>query len=113
MCGVASNLLKCIGFILPPVRRAVSRPNINNTHTMTKRVIPLGSVAVTLLALANTAVADIKLHDNLSVAGYVTGSYRYFNEAKTDKFDLDTAKLSFLTSHAPVTGVASIYYTGV
>ena len=79
---------------------------------MTKHVIRIGGAAVSLLALATSASADIKLNDNLSVAGYVTGSYRYFDEAKTDKFDLDSAKLSFLTTHAPVTGVASIYYTG-
>ena len=79
---------------------------------MTKHVIPLGVTAASLLALASSASADVKINDNISAAGYITGSYRYFDKAKTDKFDLDTAKLSILTTHAPVTAVASVYYTG-
>ena len=79
---------------------------------MTNRVIPIGSAVVSLLALASSASADVKVNDNFSVSGYAAGSYRYFNEAKTDKFDLDAAKINFLTNFSPVSGVASIYYTG-
>lgn len=79
---------------------------------MTNRVISIGSAVVSLLALASSASADVKINENFSVSGYTAGSYRFYNEAKTDKFDLDAAKLNFLTNFAPVTGVASIYYTG-
>jgi hypothetical protein len=79
---------------------------------MTKRVIQTGSVAASLLALCSVASADIQVNENFSVGGYAAGSYRYFDEAKADKFDLDAAKINFITDFKPVSAVASIYYTG-
>jgi hypothetical protein len=78
---------------------------------MTKHVTQLGGVAATLLALAAPAAAEIKLNENFSVAGYAAGSYRRYDESTTDKFDVDAAKVSFLTNFAPVTGHASVFYT--
>lgn len=77
---------------------------------MTKRVTQFGGLAASMLALAATASADVKLNDNFSVAGYAAGSYRYWDKADVDKFDIDAAKLSALMTFSPVTGVASIYY---
>jgi Putative beta-barrel porin-2, OmpL-like. bbp2 len=77
---------------------------------MTNRVSQLGSLTASLLALAATASADVKLNDNFSVAGYGAGSYRYLDKADWDKFDIDAAKVSFLTTFNPVSGVVSAYY---
>jgi len=79
---------------------------------MTKHVINLGAAAASLLVLASSASADIKVNENFSIGGYAAGSYRYYDQAKTDKFDLDAAKINFLTNFSPVSAVASIYYTG-
>ncbi len=83
---------------------------------MTKHVIPFGGATVALLALATSVSADIKINDNVSVAGYATGSFRHVDdkESGNDTFELDTAKFSLLASHpqTPVSAVASVYYTG-
>lgn len=80
---------------------------------MTKSAFKLASVSALALALASSAMAEIKLNDTFSMSGYVAGSYQY-NKAKAstavDRFDVDSSQLLFKYSSAPVTGVASIYY---
>ncbi|MDX2186164.1 MAG: outer membrane beta-barrel protein [Opitutaceae bacterium] len=79
---------------------------------MHNRIKQIGGVAAAALALSATASADVKLNENFSVGGYAAGSYRGYEEADWDKFDLDAAKLAFNTTFSPVSGTASIYYTG-
>ncbi|WP_404422823.1 outer membrane beta-barrel protein [Nibricoccus sp. IMCC34717] len=79
---------------------------------MHKRITQIGGAAAAALAISATASADVKLNENFSVGGYAAGSYRTTEESSTDKFDLDAAKLAFNTTFNPVTGTASIYYTG-
>ena len=80
---------------------------------MTKTALKLASVSALALALASSAMAEIKLNDTFSVSGYVAGSYQY-NKVKaavaTDHFDVDSSQLLFKYSSAPVTGVASVYF---
>jgi hypothetical protein len=77
---------------------------------MTKSVTLLGATLVTLIAGAASATAEIKVNDNLAVSGFAAGSYRNFKEAKTDRFDIDAAKIEFLTNFTSVKGVVSLYY---
>ncbi len=83
----------------------------NNTRSnketiMTKNVSQFGGVAISALLLTASAFADIPLHPNLSVNGYVAASYQYSSEDyfETDKYDLDRARLNFDVSFSPVTG---------
>lgn len=69
--------------------------------------------AAALLALVATASAEIKLNDNFSVSGYISGSYQYTDPKpgeSSDKFNIDSSQLLFTTNFKPVTGVVSLYY---
>jgi len=81
---------------------------------MTKRVTQLSSLAAaSLLTLAGSAFAEVKLNDNFSVAGYIEGSYQYSDPkpgASTDKFDIDTSLLLVKADFSPVKAVMSFYY---
>ena len=77
---------------------------------MTNRFAQLGGLTASMLAITAAAHADVKLNDNFSVAGYAAGSYRNLDKADVDSFDIDAAKISFLGSFSPVSGVASVYY---
>ena len=82
---------------------------------MIKQSLKLAGWATSLLSLAATASADVKLNDNFSVGGYMVGSYQYTKTdgvPATDHFDIDAAKTLFTASFKPVTGVASFYYPG-
>jgi hypothetical protein len=83
---------------------------------MIKQSLRLAGWATTLLTLAATASADVKLNDNFSAGGYSVGSYQYTKwdgSSATDRFDLDAVKTLFTASFKPVTGVISFYYPGV
>ena len=80
---------------------------------MTKCVTQLGSLAVGLLIIAGSAVAEVKLNDNFSVAGYIEGSYQYTQPKpgpSTDSFNIDSSQLVFITTFNPVKGVVSFFY---
>ncbi len=80
---------------------------------MTKHAIKLAGSAALLLGLATHALADIKLNDNLSLGGYIEGSYQYTDPkpgASTDRFNIDSSQLLFTASFKPVTGVVSLFY---
>jgi len=82
---------------------------------MIKQSLRLAGWATTLLILAATATADVKLNDNFSVGGYTVGSYQYTKwkgTPATDRFDLDAVKTLFTASFKPVTGVVSVFYPG-
>lgn len=88
---------------------------------MTKRVTKLGGMTATLLTLAATAFADVKLNENFSISGYAAGAYEYtkwkgspssdslFNGAK-DTPSADVVKTALTASFKPVTAVVSLYY---
>lgn len=62
---------------------------------MIKQSLRLAGWATSLLTLAATASADVKLNDNFSVGGYSVGSYQYTKwkgSPATDRFDLDAVK---------------------
>jgi len=71
-------------------------------------------LAATLsLAAALTAAAEIKINDNLSVSGYIEGSYQYNSPTpgkSSDTFNIDSSQLLFTTTFKPVTGVMSFFY---
>lgn len=88
---------------------------------MTKRVTKLGGLTASLLTLAATAFADVKLNDNFSISGYAAGSYEYSKwkgyKATDSLFDgtkdtpsADAVKAALTASFKPVTGVISLYY---
>jgi hypothetical protein len=77
---------------------------------MTIRFAQLGGLAASVLSLAAPARAEVKLNDNFSVSGYAAGSYRNYDKANVDTFDIDAAKISFLGNFSPVSGVVSAYY---
>lgn len=88
---------------------------------MTTRVTKFGGLTATLLTLAATAFADVKLNDNFSISGYAAGSYEYskwkgysatdslFNGAKGTP-SADAVKAALIASFKPVTAVVSLYY---
>ncbi len=88
---------------------------------MTIRVTKLGALAASMLTLAATAYADVKLNDNFSISGYAAASYEYtkwkgleatdslFNGA-TGTPSADAVKTALAASFKPVTGVISLYY---
>jgi len=88
---------------------------------MTKHVTKVAGWSASLLALAATASADIKLNDNFSVGGYMVGAYEYqqfdpggstdslFNGSK-DTPSADAIKTVFSANFKPVTGVVSLFY---
>ncbi|MDR2674594.1 MAG: porin [Opitutaceae bacterium] len=73
---------------------------------MTEKITKLAGIAISTLLLTAHAIAEIPLHQNLSVDGYVAASYRYSSEGyfDTDKYDLDRARLNFNMELAPVKG---------
>src|SRR5450432_3316973 len=80
---------------------------------MTKRVTQLSGLAASLLILAGSASAEVKLNDNFSVAGYISGSYQYSAPTpgpSTDRFDIDTSLLLFKADFSPVKGTMSFFY---
>jgi hypothetical protein len=80
---------------------------------MTKYSSRLTGWAAALLTLAGTASAEIKLNENFSVSGYVSGSYQYTDPQpgdSVDKFNVDSSLLLFTTNFKPVTGVVSLFY---
>jgi hypothetical protein len=65
------------------------------------------------LATALTALADVKINDNLSISGYLEGSYQSTSPTpgpSSDSFNIDSAQLLFTGTFKPVTAVASLYY---
>ena len=83
---------------------------------MIKQSLRMAGLAASLLTLAATASADVKLNDNFSVGGYTVGSYQYTKwdgSPASDRFDLDAVKTMFTASFKPVTGVVSLFYPGV
>jgi hypothetical protein len=90
------------------------KPTNNQQNTpMTKRVTSLGGLSATLLALAATASAEVKINDNFSVSGYIEGSYQYMSPKpgpSSDSFNIDSSQLLFTASFKPVTGVVSLFY---
>ncbi|MEO5960610.1 MAG: outer membrane beta-barrel protein, partial [Opitutaceae bacterium] len=67
------------------------------------------------LAASLTALADVKINDQLSFGGYVVGSYQMTDPdpgTSSDRFDLDAVKTVFTGSFKPVTGVVSLFYPG-
>lgn len=83
---------------------------------MTKHVSKFAGWTASLLALAATASADVKVTENLSIAGYAVGSYTNTSNdpgADTDRLDIDAVKTSFIGNFKPVTGTISLYYPGV
>jgi len=83
---------------------------------MIKQSLRLAGWTTSLLTLAATASADVKLNENFSIGGYAVGSYQYTKwdgTPATDRFDLDAVKTSFTASFKPVTGVISLFYPGV
>jgi len=84
---------------------------------MTKYATKLAGLTASLLALAATASADIKINDNLTVSGFLDASYQYNNPspstaaASSDRFNVDAAQVLFTTTFKPVTAVISLYFT--
>jgi hypothetical protein len=72
--------------------------------------------ATLTLAASLTAFADVKINENLSLAGYAVGSYQVNDPdpgTSTDRLDLDAIKTTFIGSFKPVTGTVSLFYPGV
>lgn len=88
---------------------------------MTKHVTKVAGWTASLLALAATASADIKINDNLTISGYAVGAYEYqkpsggpstdslFDGSK-DTPSADAVKTIFTANFKPVTGVISLFY---
>src|SRR3954471_105822 len=88
---------------------------------MTKHVTKVVGWSASLLALAATASADIKLNDNFSISGYAVGAYEYQKPDPGSSFDslfdgskdtpsADALKTIFTANFKPVTGVISLFY---
>ncbi len=83
---------------------------------MTKYAQKMAGGAAALLALAATAVADIKLNDNITISGWATGSYQYTKWSpgtNVDSFNLDGAQLTSVITpvvKGPVTATVSLFY---
>src|SRR3954471_8478109 len=88
---------------------------------MTKHVTKVVGWSASLLALAATASADIKLNENFSVGGYAAASYEYFKpdpgsssdslfNGGADTPSADALKTIFTANFKPVTGVISLFY---
>jgi|GEM_PF-309896 len=104
----------------------LARPDTHPTKlAMTKRVSHISGIGATLLALAATASADIKLNDNFTLSGYAAGSYEYssktgpfYGEGSTDSLfngqkdtpSADAIKTALTYNFKPVTAVVSLYY---
>lgn len=74
----------------------------------------LAGVCGGLATALSCARADVKLNDNVSLSGYVVGSYQYVDTSgapSSDSFDLDAAKASLLLNFSPVSADLGVYYT--
>lgn len=93
---------------------SINHPNSETYALMTKYSSKMtGWAAFALLALVTTASAEIKLNDNLSVSGYIEGSYQYTDPKpgeSSDRLNIDSSQLLFTTTFKPVTGVVSLFY---
>ena len=72
------------------------------------------AAAFAFLAASVSAMADIKLNDNISLNGYAVGSYQLTSPspgASSDTFQVDTALLGSTFTFKPVTGAVSVLYT--
>jgi len=83
---------------------------------MTKQSLRLAGWATALLTLAGTASADIKLNENFTVSGYVSGTAFYQDDDLTaggstdDSFmDVDAVKLASTASFEKLTGTVSLH----
>jgi len=83
---------------------------------MTKQSFRLAGWASALLALAATAQAEVKLNDNFSVSGYISGSASYTEwdagaaGTTDDSFmDVDAVKLQGTASFEKVKGTVSLH----
>jgi hypothetical protein len=83
---------------------------------MTKQSLRLAGWATALLALAGTATADIKLNENFTVSGYISGTASFTewedpSGASTDDsfMDVDAVKLTSIASFEKVTGTVSLH----
>lgn len=71
------------------------------------------AATLAFLAASVSAMAEVKLNDNLSVSGYVVGSYKNMKSSGSPSDDLyafDAIKTSLTATFKPVTGVFSLYY---
>ncbi len=69
--------------------------------------------ALAALAVTGTALADIKINENLTTSGYIVGSYQYNDtneDTSSDRLDLDAGKILFAYNLKPVTGTVSFYH---
>jgi hypothetical protein len=78
---------------------------------MTKQTLRLASGATALLFLAGSALADVKLNDNFSVSGYVSGtaSDTITDDVEASTFDVDAVKFVATASFEKVTGTVSLH----
>ncbi len=83
---------------------------------MTKQSLSLAGWATALLTLAGTALADIKLNENFSVSGYISGSVFQQEDdlagggSADDSFmDVDAVKLTSIATFEQVTGTVSLH----
>lgn len=83
---------------------------------MTKQSFRLAGWASALLALASTASAEVKLNENFSVSGYISGTASYSEweddagASDDDSFmDVDAVKLQGTASFEKTTGTVSLH----
>ncbi len=72
------------------------------------------TAALAFLAVSVSALADVKLNDNVSINGYAVGSYQLTSPspgASSDTFQVDTGLLGAAFTFKPVTGAVSVLYT--
>ncbi len=86
---------------------------------MIKNTIKLAGLAAALQVASSHAFAEVKLNDNLSLSGYISGGYQNYDPSPGPAVDsffgnkgapIDTAQLLLTGTFKPVTGVASLYY---
>lgn len=83
---------------------------------MTKQSLRLAGWATALLTLAGTAAADVKLNENFSVSGYISGSATHTEwdagaaGTTDDSFmDVDSVKLSSMATFEKTSGTVSLH----
>lgn len=96
----------------------------NNTRmqsstTMTKQAVRMSGWAAALLAMTLTSTAEVKLNDNFSIAGYVTGTASHSSgdldgggTFKTSTMEVDSMKLAAMAKFGPVNGTLSLHSFG-
>jgi hypothetical protein len=77
---------------------------------MNNKVALIGGIAT--LALATSASAEIKLTDNLSVAGYAAGSYQFLdlNGSSDDRLDIDQSAIDLNFKKDQVSAKLGFFY---